>query len=114
MSLTDARIRTLKPRPAVYRVADRDGLCLEMRPTGARLWRLRYRRPVTGKPNMLSLGAYPAVGLQEARRACTEARALLAAGTDPAEARRVTAVPGDDDRFEPVAAEWLGKREDWS
>lgn len=114
MPLTDARIRTLKPRPTVYRIADRDGLCLELRPTGARLWRMRYRRPVTGKANMLGLGAYPAMGLQEARRACAEARVLLAAGTDPAEARKTVAAPGDDDRFQSVAIEWLGKRDDWS
>lgn len=114
MPLTDARIRTLKPRPTVYRVADRDGLCLELRPTGARLWRMRYRRPVTGKANMLGLGTYPAMGLQEARRACTEARALLAVGIDPAEARKTAAAPGDNDRFQPVAVEWLGKRDDWS
>lgn len=114
MPLTDARIRTLKPRPTVYRVADRDGLCLEIRPTGARLWRMRYRRPVTGKPNMLSMGAYPAIGLQDARRACAEARAQLADGVDPAEARKSAANPGDDDRFRVVAEEWLGKREDWS
>lgn len=114
MALTDVRIRTLKPRPAVYRVADRDGLCLEIRPTGARLWRLRYRRPDTGKPNMLSLGTYPAVGLQEARRACTEARTLIASGMDPSEARKRDATPDDNDQFRAVAAEWIGKQGDWS
>ncbi|MEO5813183.1 MAG: integrase arm-type DNA-binding domain-containing protein, partial [Rhodanobacter sp.] len=112
--LNDARIRTLKPRPSVYRVADRDGLCLEIRPTGARLWRMRYRKPVTGKPTMLALGEYPRVGLQEARRACSDARALLADGTDPADARRTAAAAGGDDSFRTVAAEWLEKRADWS
>jgi len=114
MALTDARIRTLKPRPAVYRVADRDGLCLEVRPTGARLWRLRYRRQDTGKPTMLSLGSYPATGLQDARRQCSEARALITAGTDPANARKRESSPSDDDRFEVIAAEWIGKQGEWS
>jgi hypothetical protein len=61
MPLTDTRLRALKPRPRLYRVADRDGLCIEVRTTGARLWRFRYR--YAGKAQMVGLGEYPSVGL---------------------------------------------------
>ncbi|WP_343125721.1 Arm DNA-binding domain-containing protein [Luteibacter sp. OK325] len=40
---TDTKLRSLKPRPTVFRVADMLGLCIEVRPTGSRTWRLRYR-----------------------------------------------------------------------
>ena len=36
--LTDTKIRTLKPRATAYRVADTNGLCIEVRPSGAKAW----------------------------------------------------------------------------
>lgn len=65
-ALTDTKIRSMKSRPKIYRVADMDGLCLEARPTGARGWRYRYL--CLGKANMPHLGDYPSLSLQEARR----------------------------------------------
>ena len=41
--LTDTKIRSLKPKLKVYRVADTNGLCIEMRPAGSKIWRYRYR-----------------------------------------------------------------------
>ena len=63
--LTDAAIRALRPRSTLYRVADRDGLCLEVTPRGAKHWRYRYRR--AGKAGMISLGTYPVITLGMAR-----------------------------------------------
>src|SRR3546814_10645491 len=65
MTLSDTRIRGLKPRDKIYRLADAHGLCLEVTPSGSRLWRYRYRW--AGRATMLSLGPYPIVGLAEAR-----------------------------------------------
>lgn len=113
--LTDSKLRTLKPRPAVYRVADMGGLCIEVRPTGARLWRYRYR--VDGKASMIGLGEYPAMSLQDARRERDRQRDLLDAGTDPGAARKLArqrAKADDTGHFEPVAREWLGKQGAWS
>ncbi|MGN6312836.1 MAG: tyrosine-type recombinase/integrase [Rhodanobacteraceae bacterium] len=111
MPLTDTRLRALKPRPRLYRVADRDGLCIEVRPTGARLWRFRYR--FAGKAQMIGLGAYPEVSLQDARQRLTAERAKLARGEDPASARREeryrTEVIGSD-VFKDVAEEWRAKQ----
>ena len=63
--LTDTKLRAMKRREKVYRVADTNGLCIEVRPTGAKLWRYRYRHG--GKPNMFALGEYPVMSLAEAR-----------------------------------------------
>ena len=49
-------------------------------------WRYRYR--FGGKPNRISLGVYPDVGLKDAREKHAEARKLLAAGVDPSEERK--------------------------
>jgi hypothetical protein len=55
MPLTDAKIRNAKPS-APIKLADAKGLYLEIRPTGAKLWRYRYR--IEGKENVFALGEY--------------------------------------------------------
>ncbi|RDI99520.1 DUF4102 domain-containing protein [Dyella solisilvae] len=79
--LTDAKLRALKPRAALYRVADSDGLAVEVPVSGALRWRYRYR--FAGKAKMLSLGTYPTVTLAQARLRRDAARAQLAQGIDP-------------------------------
>lgn len=59
--LTDTKLRSLKRKDAVFRVADTNGLCIEVRPAGSKIWRYRYR--YAGKANMLTIGEYPAVSL---------------------------------------------------
>lgn len=113
MPLSDARLRALRPRPTVYRVADRDGLSIEVRPTGARLWRLRYRRPGTGLATMLALGQWPSVSLQAARQEAGRQRALIAQGVDPAAVRseaRLRSMLAAATSFRAVAEEWLAQR----
>ena len=68
------------------RISDGGGLYFEARPTGAGWWRLRYWSG--GKEGMLSLGTYPDVPLKLARQRRDEARAQVAAGTDPSEQRK--------------------------
>lgn len=43
MSLTDTQLKALKPSEKLYRIADNDGLSIEVKATGVRVWRLRYR-----------------------------------------------------------------------
>lgn len=81
MPLSDAKIRTLKPREKPYKVGDFDGLYMTVTPSGSRLWHLKYR--IGGKEKRLSFGAYPAVSLADARRLRDKARASLARGDDP-------------------------------
>lgn len=120
--LTDVLIRKAKPghNPAKkeatdptkpYRMADSGGLYLEVAPTGGKLWRWKYRH--AGKEKRLALGAYPSVSLSEARERHAEARKLLAAGVDPADARKAEKAAGAEraaNSFEAVALEWLGKQ----
>lgn len=59
MSLTDAKIRTLKPSDKPFKVSDSHGLYLLVKPGGSRHWYLKYR--INGKESRIALGAYPAV-----------------------------------------------------
>jgi hypothetical protein len=78
-------------------------LWLEVRPSGGKLWRLKYR--FQGTERRLALGQWPAVTLAEARRQREAARALVAQGRDPAEARR-QAQAQERDTFQSLAEEW--------
>lgn len=106
--LTDTKIRSLKPREKPYRIADHNGLCIEIRQSGSKLWRYRYR--FDGKASMLSLGEYPTVSLSDARKARDEARALLSDGKNPAQIRKTEKIEAsiqNANTFELVAKEYI-------
>jgi integrase len=109
--LTDVKIRALKPRANIYRVADANGLCLEVRPSGSKLWRYRYRH--AGKASMLPLGEYPATSLADARAERDKARALVRGGVNPANAvraARAAKMESTANTFAAIAGEFLNKR----
>ena len=57
------------------------GLYLVVQPSGSKSWALRYR--FGGRPRKMTLGAYPAFGLKEARISAREALQLIEHGRDP-------------------------------
>lgn len=107
MSLTDAAVRTAKPKERMYRLSDGRGLFLQVEPRGGRLWRFRYR--FAGREKMLSLGSYPEVSLKRARDKRDMARVRLAEGVDPAAERKQRQV-SQQNTFEAVGREWLTKQ----
>ena len=110
MKLTDTFLRGLKATDKVQKHSDGGGLYLHVSPTGGKLWRLGFR--FEGRQKTLSIGAYPAVGLKDARQRREEAKEQLAKGIDPCAhkqatkaAVRIKATNG----FEVVAREWFAK-----
>ena len=109
--LTDAKLRNLKPKSTLYRLADAGGLCVEVHPNGSRRWRIRYR--FAGNAKMLSLGLYPEVSLIEARQRRDEVRARLRNGCDPSAERkadRQRVLRESANTFGAIAQEWLDKQ----
>jgi integrase len=104
MALTDVEVRNFKPGPTHQKHKDEKGLFLEVRTNGGKFWRLRYK--FMGKESMVSLGAYPAVSLMEARAKRDELRIALAQGRDPALVRKVAKTPPDILTLERLAMEW--------
>ena len=86
MALTDLKIRRSKPAEKAYKITDAAGLYIEIRPTGSKLWRYRYR--IDGKENVFALGEYPDLSLSDARAERDKARALVKKGTHPSHARQ--------------------------
>jgi len=140
MALSDAAIRSAKPREKPFKLYDGAGLYVLVSPNGSKLWRMKYRlrvadstapeidqsaeeaprrrgRPAkagTVKEGLLSFGAYPALGLAAARVERDKVLEQLAIRKDPArEKRREDArkLVSDAATFDAVAAEFIAKRE---
>ena len=80
--LTDVQIRSLKPGSKPQKHTDGGGLILVVTPAGGKNWRVKFR--FEGKEQTLSLGAWPVVGLAEAREKALAAKKELKAGLNPA------------------------------
>ena len=110
--LSVVQIRALKPGDRPYKVADADGLYLLVQPSGALLWRFRYR--IVGIERKLSLGSFPDVTLQQARKKRDAVRADLEDGIDPVEEKRLRRLKAEltaQTTFKLVANEFIQKME---
>lgn len=111
MALSDLAVRNSKPREKEYKLSDSGGLYLLVTPSGGKLWRLKFR--VDGREKKLAIGAFPEIGLGDARKRRDEARELIATGRDPSREKqqakhraRVSAA----NTFGEIAKEFLDKR----
>jgi integrase len=112
MALSDTTVRLAKPGETDRKLADEKGLYLLVTAGGSKLWRLKYR--LHGKEKKLALGAYPDVGLRDARAKRDEARKAMQAGSDPAVAKREARIAkrvSAANTFEAIAEEYIAKLE---
>ena len=110
MALADIRIRQARAASKPIKLADSNGLCIEVKPNGSKLWRYRYR--IAGKENVFAIGEYPKVSLHAARLG-RDTRVLVRKGTHPAQARRreiAQTVEEARETFKAAADEWLNKK----
>lgn len=117
--LTDTEIRKAKPRKSgkPQKIADQGGLYIEIRPSGSKLWRYRYR--IDGKEYIFVLGEYPEITLEKAREGHKGARQLVKQGMHPIHARdanKAEQIAKNKTTFKSVALEWIeqGKAGGWS
>lgn len=124
--LTDTRIRSAKVTRKPYKLTDGTGLYIEVRPTGTKLWRYRYR--IAGKENLYAMGEYAQAPdgetpkerearkaggrftLTEARTERERCRGLVKQGIHPSHDRKVEAIKrkhAGANTFEVIAREWL-------
>lgn len=105
--LTEAQVRAARAQDKPYKLYDVKGLYLKVVPSGARLWRLKFRR--AGKEKLIALGPYPQLSLKRAREKRDALRLQLSAGVDPT--ARVAALKlAAADTFAAIATEWLERQ----
>lgn len=113
--LTVPQVRNAKPDPTKpRRIPDGKGLWLEVRPSGAKFWRYRYK--LAGKEQMFTIGeageGRGQVSLSGARTARELARDLVRRGIHPKaqrEAERTQNIAEGANTFRSVALEWLAE-----
>ncbi|TYA16852.1 tyrosine-type recombinase/integrase [Aggregatibacter actinomycetemcomitans] len=106
--LTDSKIKSLKPKDKLYKVADRDGLYVSVTPAGTITFRYDYR--INGRRETLTIGKYGADGinLAEAREKLMIARKQVGEGISPAgEKRNQKDLIRNADRFSAFAEKYL-------
>jgi hypothetical protein len=111
--LNDRQVRAWVSDPArsPKKLFDGAGLFVTCTAAGTPVWRVKYR--FGGNEKTLSLGAFPEVGLKDARSKLAAARALLQDNRDPSVERRVTraeAHTSAGNTFAECAEIWLSKR----
>ncbi|SYJ35231.1 integrase [Klebsiella pneumoniae] len=113
MSLTDAKIRTLKPSDKPFKVSDSHGLYLLVKPGGSRHWYLKYR--ISGKESRIALDAYPAISLSDARQQREGIRKMLALNINPVQQRAAERGSRTPEKvFKNVALAWHKSNRKWS
>lgn len=105
--LTDAKVRTAKPRAKPYKLTDSNRLFLLVAPSGGKLWRWNYA--YDGRQKSMAFGSYPLVSLNDARAKRDEAYTILCEGRDPAIAKKLKIeanLEASRQTFERVARRW--------
>lgn len=111
--LKDVTVKTAKAGEKDRKLADSKGLFLLVRPNGSKLWRFKYRH--LGKEKQLAFGAYPEIGLAQARAKRDEARALIEHGIDPMvdrKQRKAKAAADALNTFEAAARTWHEQKDE--
>lgn len=86
-ALTESIAAQAKATDKQQKLTDGGGMFLLVNPRGGKYWHISYR--FAGKRKTLSLGTYPKVNLDEARKQRDDARKLLADGIDPSNAQKI-------------------------
>lgn len=110
LPLTATELQKAKPREKDFKLFDGGGLYLLVTPSGGKLWNMKYNRD--GKEKKISIGAYPAVTLADARQRREEIKAMLTKGIDPGAVKKALKQAGADkvtNSFEVIAREWHSK-----
>jgi Arm domain-containing DNA-binding protein len=82
--LTDAALKHLTPKEKNYKMTDRDGMYVLVRPSGTLTFQLDYR--INGRRETVTFGKYGPAGLSlaRARELCIDAKRAIAEGRSPA------------------------------
>lgn len=96
--LTNVAVKSARPKPRAYKMADELGLYLHVLPSGMKPFRFRYRDR-GGREQTLTFGEVP---LLEARAQRDRARLRISRGEDPR--------AGNPNTFERAARAWIAHR----
>jgi integrase len=102
--LTHKQVENAQPKETPYKLYDCAGfgLYIEIKPNGSKLWRLQYT--FQGRRLLKAMGAFPVVGIQDARSAAILFKNNLAGGSDSFKDIKTKTVV-----FRDIAHDWADK-----
>ncbi|QCD52683.1 tyrosine-type recombinase/integrase [Campylobacter sp. RM16192] len=103
--LTDATLKSLKPREKIYRMSDGQNLFIAVEPGGRKFFVFEYKSPMTLKIRRYTMGNYPELTLAKARELRAELKKKISEGIDPMFEKSNT-----NRIFEKIAIEWIEKK----
>ena len=103
--LTNAVVKAARSRSRAYKIFDERGLHLHIAINGRATWRIKYR--LAGAEQLLTIGCYPEISLNDARRHLDQAREHIARGIKPASPAATKAALMT---FEQVARYWHARK----
>ena len=110
--LSDTTLASLEPEAITYRELDSPGLYFRVKSNGTKSWELRYKKP-NGKWSWHGLGSYPNLPGVLARQKASDAKQLIAQGTDPIQhkaARREANEAARINTFGAAAEYWFERK----
>ncbi len=110
MSLSDLKIRNLKPKDKKYKVSDYAGLYLLIMPNGSKYFKYDYS--FDGVRKTYSLGVYPNISLKNAREELINVKQTLHKGINPNIAKKIGRYTSKANTLQEVAEEWFKKNKD--
>lgn len=115
--LTDTKARNAKFKEKTYQLHDFNGLYIEIQMSCRKVWRYHFYMP-NGKDGRYTIGNYPDVSLQDARRIRDEVWALCRQEINPnqrkKELKHIKALENYN-TFEAISKEWmLENKKNWS
>jgi len=113
--LTVRKIETAQPKDKPYLLKDGGSLFVRVQANGSKLWWYRYR--LGNVAHNYSIGAFPKVTLEEARKERDWASALVREGRDPMLEKRLkiaNQVEQNEYIFDAVARDWMKSNVQWS
>lgn len=118
MGLTEIQIRKAKATSRMYKLSDGNGLFLQVRKSGSKVFVVEYR--FEGKRRTHTVGEFPGVRLSSARAEASVLVAKAKAGEDPRPAEKASHPTGDgrrshtfipvERRFETLSDRFIEKR----
>jgi integrase len=113
--LSEMKIKKAKPKDKVYKLFDGGGLYLEVKPSGKKTWRIKYR--LDNKEKTYTIGEYSIISLLQAREITKEIKNKVLQGIDPVQDRKNKIVKDISDKktFKDVSEEFLNiKKDEWT
>ncbi|WP_318489457.1 tyrosine-type recombinase/integrase [Photobacterium leiognathi] len=111
--LTDKQIKSTIPKDKEFTLSDGDGLQLRIRTSGTKSWQFKFKSPISGTLQKITLGVYPHLTLANARKKALEYKELISQQINPKEhikKQKLEVEKQQANTFSNIAKLWFSRK----